>query len=261
VAFSGKYRLFFLCVWLYLPAKAKCDALTPEAIIDRLIANGTNAATARRFSYSFIRSIRTEVLDEKEQSQDHGTRVYDLEPEKDHWSPVLIEVNQKTPTAQEKAEWSKRAVEAEKHRETPLNRELLNHYTFTLAGEEALGKRPAYILSFQPRVAVKDSDGILDRFLGHMSGRIWVDKDDFQLSKLDIHLTKRMTFLLGVAGVLDKFNLLLERTRLEPGVWLTRGSYIEFKGRKLFSSFHFRSWEDCHDFKLSQKGPVEAKSP
>lgn len=231
--------------WAAFSSEPKPPA--PAEIVERVANAATNSRPERQLHYQFTRSILTDYLDQKGEINDHGTRDYEVKPVNGRLVPVLVLINGKTPTEAEKTEWTQRAVSAEKRREMPLSRELLNHFTFGYITNETLVGRDCFILSFEPNKSHK-ADGLMDRILSQLHGRLWIDQQDYQLAKADIHLIERVSFWAGFGGVLDQLDLVLARNRIEPGLWLTRGSYIELKGRKVLSPFHFRSWEQCDHF-------------
>jgi hypothetical protein len=237
------------------------DAVTAEEIIDRVVQAATNSPTGARLHYQFSRSVLTEYFDDKGVINDRGTRGYKVQPQGGRLVPSLIEVNGNSPTESEKAEWSKRAVESEKRREFRLNREVLSHFTFQLVTNEVINGRNCYLLAFQPRKDPKGKDNLMARILGRLHGKIWIDQEDYQFAKADIHLMERVSIWAGVAGVLEQCDLVIERRRLEPGFWLTSGSYIELRGRKVLSNFHFRAWEECKEFMRLNEGEQIADAP
>jgi hypothetical protein len=92
-----------------------------------------------------------------------------------------------------------------------------------------------------------------------MSGTFWIDKEDNQLAKADIRLSKRVSFFGGIAGAIDKLDLTLIQRRIEPSVWLGEAIHIDFSGRKLFSTIRFRCFENCGDFKVVPEQHASAK--
>jgi hypothetical protein len=63
---------------------------------------------------------------------------------------------------------------------------------------------------------------IKDRFINSAAGRAWVDEQDYQLEKVDLHLTQKITFLGGIIGSVSKFTFSFERDRTPDGYWFTR---------------------------------------
>ena len=107
-------------------------------------------------------------------------------------------------------------------KEDLLNPDLLKRYKLTMVGRVMLNGRPALVLDFKPASDDLPIFNIKDRFLNCVAGRAWVDEQDYQLEKVDIHLTKKVTVLGGIVGSVSKFTFSFDRERTPDGYWFTR---------------------------------------
>jgi len=115
----------------------------------------------------------------------------------------------------------KRAEREEKDRED--NRkfvtEVANAYNFKLIGTELVGGRAAWVIDGEPRAGfvprMKDA-----KFLPKFHGRVWIDKADLQLAKMDVECLDTISFGLFLARFHKGSRLLLEQTRVNDEVWL-----------------------------------------
>jgi hypothetical protein len=115
----------------------------------------------------------------------------------------------------------KREEREEKERED--NRkfvtEVADAYNFKLAGTERVGGREAWVIDGEPRPGfvphMKDA-----KFLSKFHGRVWIDKADLQLAKMDVECLDTISFGLFLARFHKGSRLMLEQTRVNDEVWL-----------------------------------------
>ncbi|HUA15220.1 MAG TPA: hypothetical protein VMG31_07970 [Verrucomicrobiae bacterium] len=117
----------------------------------------------------------------------------------------------------------KRLEKEEKERED--NRkfvlEVADAYNFTLLGTEAVDGRDAWVIAGEPRPGfephMKEA-----KFLSKFHGRVWIDKADLQLSKLDVEAIDTVSIGLFLARIHKGTRVMLEQTRVNDEVWLPR---------------------------------------
>jgi hypothetical protein len=115
----------------------------------------------------------------------------------------------------------KREEKEEKQRED--NRkfvtEISDAYNFKLVGTELVGGRDAWVIDAEPRPGfephMKESK-ILTKF----HGRLWIDKSDLQLSKMDVEAIDTVSFGWVLARIHKGTRVMLEQTRVNDEVWL-----------------------------------------
>jgi hypothetical protein len=117
----------------------------------------------------------------------------------------------------------KREEKEEKDREEGRKfvREIADAYNFKLVGTELLGGREAWVIDGEPRPGfvpqMKES-----KFLPKFHGRVWIDKSDLQLSKLDVECLDTISWGLFLARFHKGSRFMLEQTRVNDEVWLPR---------------------------------------
>jgi hypothetical protein len=122
----------------------------------------------------------------------------------------------------------KREEKEEKEREDGRKfvREVADAYNFTLVGTEVLGGREAWVIDGEPRPGyephMKEA-----KFLPKFHGRVWIDKDDLQLAKLQVEAIETVAIGLLVARVHKGTRFVQEQTRVNEEVWLP--SHVAFK--------------------------------
>jgi hypothetical protein len=115
----------------------------------------------------------------------------------------------------------KRKEREEKDREEDRKfvREIADAYDFKLVGTELVGGREAWVIDGEPRPGfvphMKES-----KFLSKFHGRVWIDKNDLQLAKMDVECLDTITWGLFLARFHKGSRLMLEQTRVNDEVWL-----------------------------------------
>jgi hypothetical protein len=97
--------------------------------------------------------------------------------------------------------------------------EIADAYNFKLVGTELVGGREAWVIDGEPRPGfvphMKES-----RFLPKFHGRVWIDKSDLQLAKLDVECMDTVSWGLFLARFHKGSRFMLEQTRVNDEVWL-----------------------------------------
>lgn len=97
--------------------------------------------------------------------------------------------------------------------------EVADAYNFKLIGTEQIGGRDAWVIDGEPRPGyvphIKEG-----KFLSKFHGRVWVDKADLQLVKMDVECLDTISWGLFLARFHKGSRLMLEQTRVNDEVWL-----------------------------------------
>jgi hypothetical protein len=115
----------------------------------------------------------------------------------------------------------KRKEKDEKEREEGREfvREVADAYNFKLVGTDLIGGREAWVIDGEPRPGYKPhmKDA---RILPDFHGRVWIDKRDLQLAKMDVECLDTISFGVFLARFHKGSRLMLEQTRVNDEVWL-----------------------------------------
>jgi hypothetical protein len=134
-------------------------------------------------------------------------------------------------------------------KDLPLTLEILNRFDFKVQGRDTLNGRPVWVLTFKPRGNDLPENKIQDRVVNKMGGTVWVDAEEFEIAKADLHLIENVSLVGGIVGTLRRLNYQLERKRVDEGVWFTAKSEADIEGRQVVVSRHVKLREECTDFK------------
>ncbi len=217
---------------------------TAEEIIDKVKERSARAAREKN-SFAYQRISRTDYLDENERVKRNSVRVYEIAPVNGEPVTKLVQVNGRPPKKEPPRSAARET--GDKSRNLALSDDLLTRFDYELRGEEQIGGRNAWVLAFRPKSNAPE-DGFLDKLVNAMQGTMWVDQQEHELSKVDVHLSKRLTFF-GLLGAIEKMDLQMVQKRLTSEAWLTEALTLDFTGRKLFTPIRFRCIEHCSDFR------------
>ena len=135
-------------------------------------------------------------------------------------------------------------------------REVAEAYIFKLVGTESVGGREAWVIDGEPRPGfvphMKEA-----KFLSKFRGRVWVDKSDLQLAKMDVECLDTVTWGLFLARFHKGSRFTLEQTRVNEEVWLPRQLAAKIDVRlALLKNFNVdleQSFRDYKKFRTSTK--------
>ena len=117
-----------------------------------------------------------------------------------------------------------------------FDRELVDRYRFRLDGAEIVDGRPAWVLSFAPKADDLPVDRRIDYALNQLTGRMFFDKEDGRLARVEFRLASQVKVWQGLLGSVRELDGRLDFTRLEPGLWMPRRMTLNSTGRMLFES-------------------------
>ncbi len=128
-------------------------------------------------------------------------------------------------------------------------REIADAYNFRLVGTEQIDGRDNWVIEGEPRPGFHPEM----RFANYMPdfhGRVWIDKQDLQLSKMDIECIQNLSWGLVVARVHKGTRVVLEQTRINDEVWLPKHQAVKLSARVgLFKSLHLDEDDTFRDYK------------
>jgi hypothetical protein len=164
----------------------------------------------------------------------------------------------------------KREEKEEKEREDGRKfvKEIADAYNFKLVGTELVGGREAWVIDGEPRPGfephMKDA-----KFLSKIHGRVWIDKSDLQLSKLDVEMLDTISFGLFIARLHKGTRFSLEQIRVNDEVWLPKQLNFKLDARvALLKGYNIRdeqTFRDYRKFRTSTKivgmGEVKDQPP
>ena len=236
-------------------------SLSADDIIQRAVqrSESTNSRDGRP-DYLYHKHTVTEEMDSKGRLKDRKEKLYDVTVADGLSQLRLLQLNgQDLSPAERKKEDEKESAERQKmtdakpgqkgdERENFLTADLVGHYKFKLVGQKTLDGRAAYELAFEPKSTNMPIHRLTDRFLNQVAGTVWIDAEEFEIARAEIHLQGEVTRWGGVIGTLTQCNYTLGRARMPDGMWFNRFSHGYFEGRKLLEPMSIRTRSESTDF-------------
>jgi hypothetical protein len=162
----------------------------------------------------------------------------------------------------------KREQKEEKDREDERKfvHDVADAYNFKLVGKELVGGREAWVIDGEPRPGfvphMKQSS-----FLPKFHGRVWIDKSDLQMAKMDVECLDTISWGLFLARFHKGSRFMLEQTRVNDEVWLPKHVAMKIDVRlALLKNFNVdvdQTYRDYKKFRATAKilsvGEVQEK--
>jgi hypothetical protein len=156
----------------------------------------------------------------------------------------------------------KRRNETDKQREKRLKAEEKDHeesrrwvheisdaYNFRLVGTELVGGREAWVIAAEPRLGFIPHLKYAN-YLSKFHGRVWIDKADLELSKMDVECLDTVSWGLFIARLHKGTRFTLEQTLVNGEVWLPQHLTFKLDARlALLKGFKIEDEQTFRDYK------------
>lgn len=238
-------------------------------LIQKVAANDITNDKKQR-DYTYIERDVEKSLDGKGRTKSTETKTYEILNIYGEQVQRLIEKDDKPISPKEAAKQeekiqkiiSKRQSESEKDRqkrtereakdreeERQFEREIADAYNFRLLGTERVSGRAAWVISAEPRPGFVPHMKYAN-YLPKFHGRIWIDKADLQMSKLDIEALDTLSWGLFVARFHKGSHFTIEQARINDEVWLPRQIAFKIDVRVgLLKNFNRDAQQTFRDYK------------
>ena len=121
--------------------------------------------------------------------------------------------------------------------------DIISRFDFTLIGEENVEGRRAYVIEFGPHKKLPIRQ-LMDPFINRATGTVWIDQEDYAISKARFHLNSPVKAAYGVVGELNEFSCKISRSRTLEGYWHVRVMVWHLDGRFLAVGRSIDYYED-----------------
>jgi hypothetical protein len=263
-----------------LPTPKSASASLPSApgllsqdqikqLIQKVAANDIENEKKQR-DYTYIERDVMNNLDGKGHTKSTETETYEVLQIYGEQVQRLIEKDDKPVSAKEAAKQeekiqkiiSKRRNESEKDRRKRVEREekdreegrqfereIADAYNFTLLRTELVGGRETWAITAEPRPGFVPHMKFAN-YLSKFHGRVWIDKADLQLAKMDVECLDTVSWGLFLARFHRGSHFMIEQTRVNDEVWLPRQLQFKVDLRlALLKSFRVDAEQTFRDYK------------
>ena len=236
----------------------------------RVVADKDIESDKRRRDYTYVEREVENNLDGKGQTKSTEVRTYEILEIYGEQVQRLIEKDDKPLSAKDAAkeeekiqkiidkrknetedDRKKRAQQGEKEQAEGREfvRDVAEAYDFRLLGTESLDGREVWVISGEPRTGfVAHAKG--GKYLSRFHGKVWIDKADLQVVKLDVECLDTISWGLFLARFHKGSRFMLEQTRVNDEVWLPRHITFKLDARlALLKGFKVESDQTYRDYK------------
>ncbi len=236
----------------------------PELTAPQIIEKAHEAAKRNGMGeavFSFLRRATIEDLDSKGKIRKGYTKTYRAYT--DRREQELIRVDGKPAShrqvAREQArnrERQRRYLARKKSGNTNKSENLVTRnvelyqekFIPILVGVESLNARPAYVIQLRPNTDRKLKSKTVNRFMNQFDAKLWVDKDEFHIARIDAKLKKPVTFLGGLVGAVNAINISISEKRLASDAWVDEIVSANFDARMFWKTYRFRMKSESSNF-------------
>lgn len=139
--------------------------------------------------------------------------------------------------------------EKDREEERKFTSEVADAYDFRLLGTGTLGGREAWVIDAEPHPGfephLKES-----KFLSKFHGRIWIDKNDLQMAKLDVQAIDTVSVGWVLARIHKGTRVIVDQTRVNNEVWLPQHVSFKLDARiALFKGYKVDGDQTFRDYK------------
>jgi hypothetical protein len=225
-----------LCAMLFASAIEAADApLDARELMKRSIEAGERN-DARANGYLSRSKVIERQLNGDGTVKSEESKTYEAELVDGRHVRRLIAKNDQPLSAEDTAKESER-IAARKRQKTAdhkknsdkkkeLTHQILDAFDFKLAGEETIDGRKNWIIEATSKPGYKPVS-IETQMLAHLTGKVWIDEDEYIWTKADAVASEPIAFGFGMIAKLDRgAHLYFRQMRLEDGVWVQSESGI-----------------------------------
>lgn len=222
--------LLFVCLALPALALSSQPQITAEELLAK-VAERARQQNKKPPQREFIRTKTTLELDKKHNVKEREELTYRMVIIDGALYPRLIQKNGRALNPEEQAKEEEKEThfrndggnDANKEEGNTillkLSEETAKRFDYAITGWEQTNGRAAYVVAVTPKPGLR-AKTVEEQVMSRISGRIWIDKDEYEIARLELHLRKPVHFgLVGVLGAVHGFDFLLCRTRLQEGDW------------------------------------------
>ena len=120
----------------------------------------------------------------------------------------------------------------------------------TLKGEEKRNDRLTYLIELKPKASHTLKNRFVDRLMNQIHAKVWVDKEEFRIARLEMKLKNQVSFLGGLAGLLRDIQIDVDQKQIKPNLWVDEEITAFFDVRVFFKTYRFKMESESSKFEL-----------
>ena len=127
-----------------------------------------------------------------------------------------------------------------------------------LEGVEKVNDRDAFIIGLKPNKKNRYKSNTVNRIMDQLQTKVWIDKDEFQISQISARLIKPVNFLGGIAGSIKTINIDATQKRLGKDNWVDEKVNAQFNARIAWKTYQFRMESLSTKFELTERNKPDS---
>ncbi len=230
---------------------APAAALTANEVINRAVGLAERLREQEHdLRYEFLEEATREQFDSAGRTKEREDVTAKVYPLAGALYREILEKNGKPLSAADREKQRRRREEIQKRRSrgekkedeerVQFNSELVDRYRPELIADQLIEGRPTYTVRFEPKSDSLPIRRRIDYALNRSHGKIFVDKETFQVARVEFELIEPVRLWWGLLGKLRSVNGVIERAPLADGSWVGRGFDFSMNMRIFFKSIHTR---------------------
>ena len=245
--------------------------LTVEEIIERA-REASNRNGQGDAAFKFYRKASFDELDNKGNIIEKNSKTYRAFT--DDRDQQLRKVNDRKATSEERYREYRKHQErqrrylnkrnksdAKKRNESLFTRNIdlfEDKFIPVLEGMEKVNDRDAFVIGLKPNKKNRYKSRTVNRIMDQLKTKVWIDKEEFQISQISARLIKPVNFLGGIAGTIKTINIDATQKRLGKDNWVDEKVNAQFNARIAWKTYQFRMESLSTNFERTERNQPES---
>jgi|TARA_B100001250_G_C19816272_1_gene798610 hypothetical protein len=245
--------------------------LTVEEIIERA-REASNRNGQGDAAFKFYRKASFDELDNKGNIIEKNSKTYRAFT--DDRDQQLRKVNDRKATSEERYREYRKHQErqrrylnkrnksdAKKRNESLFTRNIdlfEDKFIPVLEGMEKVNDRDAFVIGLKPNKKNRYKSRTVNRIMDQLKTKVWIDKEEFQISQISARLIKPVNFLGGIAGAIKTINIDATQKRLGKDNWVDEKVNAQFNARIAWKTYQFRMESLSTNFERTERNQPES---
>jgi len=245
--------------------------LTVEEIIERA-REASNRNGQGDAAFKFYRKASFDELDNKGNIIEKNSKTYRAFT--DDRDQQLRKVNDRKATSEERYREYRKHQErqrrylnkrnksdAKKRNESLFTRNIdlfEDKFIPVLEGMEKVNDRDAFVIGLKPNKKNRYKSRTVNRIMDQLKTKVWIDKEEFQISQISARLIKPVSFLGGIAGAIKTINIDATQKRLGKDNWVDEKVNAQFNARIAWKTYQFRMESLSTNFERTERNQPES---
>jgi len=232
-----------------------------EEVMRRLLSRSTNLSAATNHPvWTYDKTQVTLKLDDDGKVAEREEKFYRVEIVKGvpfsrlvkigghDLTPAEIEKENQREAAFQKGLSGRDPKKSVSEREALITTNIADLFQYQVLRREPVHGHPALVVSFDAKPG-KGDKSMQDRLLRAIAGTVWVDEDTADVARLEVRLTKAVSFgVLGMLGSIKEVHMDMESTPMPDGTWLPDKTEMSFAARIFLSGIRVKMEETSTNF-------------